>query len=156
MSKTFNPEGRRSCKWQQLPDGRFQCESCRTIRKRQPVRICRTESEQAKLRQESRENRRAARLAKSAPKVTTPPGKLTKATHWLTALARWLWESYKARRLLIRSEAEYRRVRRICESCEEWNTEKEACKVCGCGGRSKVVLLNKLKLTTEKCPRGKW
>ena len=64
--------------------------------------------------------------------------------------------SIQERRLLIRSEREYLRVRGICEACEKWQADKEQCSVCGCGGRSTVVLLNKLRIESETCPLGKW
>lgn len=42
---------------------------------------------------------------------------------------------------------------RICEKCEHWNPIAFAglgkCRMCGCTSL-------KLKLSTEKCPKGKW
>lgn len=169
MSNTFNSEKRPTCgddkgRWTQLPDGRVQCPRCKTIRNTPRRRVCRTESEQAALMQAAAVAKRDARAAKAsrAPSKPRPPRnfyfptRLVLVLCWLRAMARWVRESLKARRWLIRSEAEYRRVRRICEGCDNWEPAKEQCSVCGCGGRSKVVLLNKLRIETETCPEGKW
>lgn len=38
----------------------------------------------------------------------------------------------------------------ICKSCENFDNEKWACKVCGC------YLDKKAKMNTENCPDNKW
>jgi hypothetical protein len=40
----------------------------------------------------------------------------------------------------------------ICASCPD--NDKGRCKLCGCSTCG--VILNKTKLTTEKCPAGRW
>lgn len=161
MSKTFNPTGQPECTWVKLPDDRVQCPSCKTIRDTPRNRICRSDSEQQAAYQAARAEKAKHRPV-SPQKKPRPhqqyfaPTLPAKVAAWIRAMAGWAWESLKARRLLVRPEAEYHRVRRICEGCEKWEPAKQQCSVCGCGGRSKVVLLNKLKIETEKCPQGKW
>jgi recombinational DNA repair protein RecR len=166
MSKQFNSTSQSTCQWESLTDGRVQCTQCKTIRSGRRKRVCRTEEQQAALlgahRTEQSEARAARQSARQATARTTtgstplPQGRFARLSRWLTAITRWAWQSYKARRLLVREEAEYRRVRAICEACPNWEPDKEQCKICGCGGRSKVVLLNKLRIGTEHCPEGKW
>lgn len=77
---------------------------------------------------------------------------------WLYAVGSWLFYCAYYGERLVRGGEEYRRVREICENCptQQWDADKEACKRCGCGGRSKVILANKLRLGTEQCPDGHW
>lgn len=167
MSKTFNPENRPTCgddkgRWLELPDGRYQCPNCQTIRDTPRRRICRTESEQQAAHRAALAEKAKHRPPPGPPQKPKPPRQRftptlpVRTARWAIAMASWLRESWRAGRWLIRPEAEYHRVRRICEGCEKWEPAKQQCSVCGCGGRSKVVLLNKLKIETEKCPQGKW
>lgn len=145
-----------NCIWQTDGDG-YRCEACGTWRRAKVRRVCRSEDEQQQqIRQHHEAKRKAREEAKAAAAITAPRPRLPRVLRWLIAMLRFARESIKARRLLVREEREYLRVRSICEACEEWQPNLEQCRICGCGGRSKVVLLNKLRIETEKCPQGKW
>lgn len=44
----------------------------------------------------------------------------------------------------------------ICVSCEEYNTQKKECNVCGCNINTKRIFLNKLAWADQECPINKW
>ncbi len=44
----------------------------------------------------------------------------------------------------------------VCETCEEFNANKEQCNVCGCYLSKKKKFLNKLAWADQECPIGKW
>lgn len=44
----------------------------------------------------------------------------------------------------------------ICKLCEEFNSDKNQCNVCGCNINLKKQFLNKLAWADQKCPIGKW
>jgi len=90
-----------------------------------------------------------------------PCGTCRKLRNYAKALARW-----SAAGLPIRSDEQVEELYSICSGCEEF--EDDTCTVCGCPvkrqdkmtGRKKVrrlsALRNKLRMATERCPRGKW
>lgn len=46
---------------------------------------------------------------------------------------------------------------KICQSCDFFNLDKQYCKLCGCNcNTSKSPFVNKLRMQSQKCPRGKW
>lgn len=83
------------------------------------------------------------------------PKPLSKRLAWLryvASLAKWSAAGFPRR-----ERWDYLRVRAICERCKKWDSKKEACTFCGCSGqRSGPVWRNKLMMTTETCPLGKW
>ena len=156
----------KECVWPETPnaDGKFICPNCGTSRKNRPKRICRTQAEQTreineynKKKRDRLEKQASSALVAPRPK-NNPPNWGARVFRWMYAILRWMCLSAYHRRWLIRGEAEYLRVKAICQSCphDMWDAEKEACKKCGCGGKSKVVLLNKIKLESEHCPMGEW
>jgi uncharacterized paraquat-inducible protein A len=44
----------------------------------------------------------------------------------------------------------------VCESCEEFNKQKNQCNICGCNITKKSQFLNKLAWADQECPLGKW
>lgn len=170
------------CQWQHKPDPAwperpFWCPECDTRRKVRVVRVCRSEAAQQKaIAEHQREKEAKHRVAVGiAPDVVLTfrhpaigyhnytlrdfwycPG--LKPLRWAWAMVRFVVHSIRHRRWQVRSRAEYQRVRAICESCpsDRWDAAKQECQDCGCAGRSKLVLLNKLMLTTESCPRRHW
>jgi uncharacterized paraquat-inducible protein A len=44
----------------------------------------------------------------------------------------------------------------ICKNCNEFNSVKSICKVCGCNLGTKKRFLNKLAWADQECPIGKW
>jgi hypothetical protein len=44
----------------------------------------------------------------------------------------------------------------ICLSCEEFDSIKSQCSVCGCNVNKKSQFLNKLAWADQECPQGKW
>lgn len=159
-----------TCVWEIAESG-YVCPNCKVHRKVKVVRVCRPQAEQnaeiaaynARKRANSEQRKKSQEFSGAETSLAIMgPNKywvtVTKPFRYVKAIAKWLYFSAKARRWLVRDEMEYLRVRKICENCphDQWNAEKEECKICGCGGRSKVVLLNKLRLSTEKCPKGEW
>ena len=44
-----------------------------------------------------------------------------------------------------------------CQPCEHYDPAAQTCAVCGCRVRqSGAALLNKIKMATERCPKGRW
>ena len=44
----------------------------------------------------------------------------------------------------------------ICQQCEEFNSTKMECSVCGCSINTKKKFMNKLAWADQECPIGKW
>ena len=44
----------------------------------------------------------------------------------------------------------------ICNTCEQFNTAKHQCNVCGCNITTRKQFLNKLAWADQECPIGKW
>lgn len=44
----------------------------------------------------------------------------------------------------------------ICILCEEYDSKKSICNVCGCNLSKKSQFLNKLAWADQECPKGKW
>ena len=70
--------------------------------------------------------------------------------HYVHALARWT-----AAGMPTREQAEVKRLEAICRECEHYR--KGRCAKCGCCvSKSRVAVLNKIKMATENCPVEKW
>lgn len=44
----------------------------------------------------------------------------------------------------------------ICLKCDEFDSNKSECMVCGCNINQKRIFLNKLAWADQECPIGKW
>lgn len=44
----------------------------------------------------------------------------------------------------------------ICKQCEEFNSTKMECSICGCNINTKKIFMNKLAWADQECPIGKW
>lgn len=56
-----------------------------------------------------------------------------------------------------RTDEEVKERLNICKECEFFHTEKQYCKLCGCNcNLHKSPFVNKLRMKSQKCPRGKW
>lgn len=44
----------------------------------------------------------------------------------------------------------------ICITCDQFDTNKSQCNVCGCNLSTKSEFLNKLAWADQECPLGKW
>jgi hypothetical protein len=44
----------------------------------------------------------------------------------------------------------------ICVSCDQFNTKKSECYICGCNINKQKIFLNKLAWADQECPLGKW
>ena len=70
--------------------------------------------------------------------------------HYAHALARWTAAGFPTR-----DQAEVERIEAICVACEHYRNGR--CKKCGCCvNKSRMAVLNKIKMATESCPVGKW
>lgn len=119
------------CEFAQLPDGRVRCGVCGWESSRPRgvdlIRVCGAQPA----------GKEVARLAK----------------RYVSAVARWI-----AAGRPTRTDDEVGAIfAGVCVPCEHFNEDKQTCRVCGCRvGRGKVALVNKLRMLTETCPRGKW
>ena len=69
------------------------------------------------------------------------------------AVARWV----KAGRPVRTPDEVARIYDDLCRPCDDFDVEKETCKVCGCPVRkSAKALRNKIGMATEHCPGEKW
>ncbi len=106
--------------------------------------------------------RRISHNPKRWPKwrCTNPPGlrpaagklgiSTTDIKHYVYALACWT-----AAGMPTRKQAEVERLEAICRECGHYH--KGRCAKCGCCvNKSKVAVLNKIRMATESCPDGKW
>ena len=86
-------------------------------------------------------------------KPSEPITILGQATSYTLAVANWI-----AAGRPTRTEAEILHILEVkCQTCEQYNVEKQACKRCGCKlNRSKNALRNKIAMATENCPIGRW
>lgn len=70
--------------------------------------------------------------------------------HYIHALARWTADG-----MPTRGQAEVERLEAVCRECEHYR--KGRCAKCGCCvNKSRVAVLNKIRMATESCPAGKW
>lgn len=44
----------------------------------------------------------------------------------------------------------------ICIECENFNSKKSQCDICGCAISKKSIFLNKLAWADQECPINKW
>ena len=73
---------------------------------------------------------------------------------WRVSIGRW-----KKAGKPIRSDAEIETILATCKACDEYDTRLGLpyCKVCGCNLKTpKIGSLSKIRMATEKCPKGKW
>jgi hypothetical protein len=81
------------------------------------------------------------------------PGLSTRVSRYSRAIHRWIVAGQP-----VRPEEEVRQIfETLCRSCEHFDAQREICKTCGCRVRkSGLALMNKIRMATEQCPRGKW
>lgn len=71
--------------------------------------------------------------------------------------ARWGWEIGKwlSAGRPRRTDEEVESLLAICQGCDKLVDNR--CAVCGCRvTKSKVAIVNKLRMATTACPRGRW
>jgi uncharacterized paraquat-inducible protein A len=44
----------------------------------------------------------------------------------------------------------------VCIDCENFNSKKSQCDICGCSINKKSIFLNKLAWADQECPINKW
>lgn len=81
------------------------------------------------------------------------PGAVELLDNYWQAVKRWI-----AAGRPIRENAEVQNIHaEFCISCDWYDSESQRCKGCGCKVKPKgTVLLNKIKMKTEHCPRKFW
>lgn len=56
-----------------------------------------------------------------------------------------------------RTDAEVNDILAICQQCEHFNITGGYCRICGCRcNANKSPFTNKLRMKSQKCPKGKW
>ncbi len=74
------------------------------------------------------------------------------AKRWAGALMRWV-----AAGRPVRSDSEVTAIVATCEACKHYAADECRCGVCGCRvGMSGMAVLNKARMGSESCPKGKW
>jgi hypothetical protein len=76
--------------------------------------------------------------------------------HYASALARWTAAGFP-----IRDQAEVERIEsEFCKPCPKYTVDPllgGRCSECGCRvSASRFAAVNKIKMATERCPKGKW
>jgi hypothetical protein len=135
------------CTPAQLPDGRYACTVCgfgKTHDIRTPFhKNCENTPAaiEARAQQETQ-------VATAAERLGIRPAH---SARYAKALLRWSLARWPRR-----TDAEVARIHaEHCEPCDEYVDGR--CKKCGCAVVSKgMVLVNKIKMQTEKCPLKKW
>lgn len=75
-----------------------------------------------------------------------------KVVRYTNAVTRWILAGKPTR-----TDEEVEKLLATCKQCEEYDEEKQRCKACGCNiNLNTNPLLNKLRMGTEQCPKGKW
>ncbi len=70
--------------------------------------------------------------------------------HYVGALVRWGKAGFP-----VREQEEVERIEKeICRPCEQYIEGR--CKKCGCNVSTGIAIVNKIRMTTETCPLGKW
>ena len=139
-----------TCQWKPVesPNGREArvCERCGTYL----VNVGMETLEAVLARQPDCEGPRSG--ARTRPPVH-PRGLVAKVRSYRKALRKW-----RAAGRPMRSYKEVERIYwKVCTICSQFSVEKSTCKVCDCKvNRSKVAMLNKIRMATEWCPEGKW
>lgn len=91
----------------------------------------------------------------SIPEKEVPNYPTMSMQMWLykEALVRW----NKAGRPTRSAEEVDKLLTTHCQPCDWYDTDAKRCKGCGCKiSSSSVAIFNKLKMATEKCPKGLW
>lgn len=86
------------------------------------------------------------------PTYRKPPTLAQQAVHYISAVAGHITGGLRSR-----TDDEVDRLLEICRGCEHFLPESSSCGVCGCRcNRSASAWVNKLRMVTQKCPKGKW
>jgi hypothetical protein len=90
---------------------------------------------------------------RNCPGPSPSGGVLARGIRYARALATWT-----AAGMPTRSDAEVAAIFAThCHPCERYDPAGQTCAVCGCHVRQGgAALLNKIKMSTEVCPKGKW
>ncbi len=123
-----------------IPDG-GDCPRHGVRKSRRLAELCRTNERYWQAWEEGRGPKQNAGDSPSFPR---------RILTWAQAIVRW-----QAAGRPRRSDAEVESLLAICLPCERYRDG--VCAKCGCGvSRSKTAIVNKLRMTTEVCPLGKW
>jgi len=97
--------------------------------------------------------RRNCRNSAHVREVAGELGITERLAHYAVALTRWL-----AAGRPIRSDAEVAHIHsHYCCPCRDYDARREVCTICGCKTRREgQAVRNKIRMATERCPKGKW
>ncbi len=132
-------------KWRRRLDGLYECPDCKTVRKRPSQRPCKPDARPSTPKSRNRQRKGVPRLP-------------VRILGWIRESAVFVALSAWRREWQVRSDEEMAAVREICRNCpdDRWDENNQQCLDCGCGGKSKFVLLNMHKMASKKCQRGYW
>ena len=92
------------------------------------------------------------RPASSSGSLPKSPTLAAKVVHYAEAVA-----GHIAGGCQTRTDGEVSDLLKICEACEHFLPDKGSCGICGCKcNRNASAWTNKLRMKTQKCPKGKW
>lgn len=83
---------------------------------------------------------------RDCPGTAESPSLLTRAANLTGAIARHTANGFKTR-----TEDEAAAILSICKACEHYDSEKEACRKCGCKATARG-LVDKIRWASEHCP----
>jgi len=85
--------------------------------------------------------------------VPDMPSLSEQLSHYWQAVKKWISGGRP-----VRSNGEVEKIHAdYCTRCDWYERESQKCKGCGCNVKSEgIVLLNKIKMATEHCPRNFW
>lgn len=64
------------------------------------------------------------------------------------------WHIYSGSPKSTQDEIDYRLS--ICMPCENYNSIKHQCDICGCAINNRKIFMNKLAWADQECPINKW
>jgi len=83
---------------------------------------------------------------------TSKPSLLNQAANYAKAVTQHVLTGSQTR-----TDEEVSELMQLCESCEHYDQQIGRCGVCGCRcNKSKSAWLNKLRMASQHCPKGKW
>jgi hypothetical protein len=172
----MSPVGNKYCEFVSVGNGFLHCPNCNQMDfppaqyngkpklkispdpERWPKRICRNKEDASKHNIFA--NKPSNRLSKNSidqssdeiKEAALELGIADKFSNYAKAVFGWLRQGRPRR-----TDGEVAAIVAICRKCEHFNLENKSCRICGCRVNSQhLAIINKARMKTETCPKGKW